>query len=319
MADPEDRDLGSPGAGDGDDELDGQDAGSPGQDGEGGEEETLQERVARLEEQLNHERRAKRLAQGHTVKLQRRLDEVAGGLDELQQERAEEAERGQARRLQDAQARVAAADTDLRTAYEGGDNEAIVKAQKAHTQAVFDERRLTDELETQKSRKARQPRSEEEPEPTTRKPAAARQPQVPQAFQDWHAKNSWYNSRKNDDDVDDSTVAYNVMNRVAQETGLQPDDPEFFDEVDARLKAKMPRRYGNGGGNGTRRSGARVAGGGRSSAGGGGEDQALFRDLPPALVQSFTAAGKDLSDPKVKARAIKYANETAEAMGLRRN
>jgi hypothetical protein len=66
----------------------------------------------------------------------------------------------------------------------------------------------------------------------------------------WSKKNSWFDPQARDTD---SRIAKVIDQELATE-GWDPSDPEYWDELDSRLSARLPHRYTAKGGN-TRRSG----------------------------------------------------------------
>jgi hypothetical protein len=66
----------------------------------------------------------------------------------------------------------------------------------------------------------------------------------------WSKKNSWFDPQARDTD---SRIAKVIDQELATE-GWDPSDPEYWDELDSRLSARLPHRYTAKGGN-TRRGG----------------------------------------------------------------
>jgi len=66
---------------------------------------------------------------------------------------------------------------------------------------------------------------------------------------DWLGKNKWYDPQARDTD---SKIAKVIDTELASE-GWDPADPEYWDELDNRLQARLPHRYG--GKSGARRGG----------------------------------------------------------------
>lgn len=99
----------------------------------------------------------------------------------------------------------------------------------------------------------------------------------------WLQKNAWYDPQARDTD---SRIAKVIDQELAQD-GWDPADPEYWEELDNRLSARLPHRYTAKGGSTTRRAGptasSRVAN--TSSAKPG-----AFR-LSPDRVQAIKDAG----------------------------
>ena len=116
----------------------------------------------------------------------------------------------------------------------------------------------------------------------------------------WLNKNSWYDPSGRDTD---SRIAKVIDNELAGE-GWDPADPEYWDELDNRLKDRLPHRYaGKQGGERNRRSGTSS---GRSDVSGSPAAKNTFT-LSRERVQALKDAGM-WDDPDKRAKAIrKYA------------
>jgi hypothetical protein len=116
----------------------------------------------------------------------------------------------------------------------------------------------------------------------------------------WLHSNRWYDPSGKDTD---SRIAKVVDNALASE-GWDPADPEYWDELDNRLKERLPHRYtGKTGGDRNRRSGTSS---GRTDVSGSAVKNTftLSRDR----VQALKDAGM-WDDPSKRAKAIRsYAD-----------
>ncbi|CAB4129542.1 hypothetical protein UFOVP118_86 [uncultured Caudovirales phage] len=74
--------------------------------------------------------------------------------------------------------------------------------------------------------------------------------EVEQNAKDWLRKNSWFDPEARDTD---SRIAKVIDQELATD-GWDPSDPEYWDELDNRLSARLPHRYTSKGGNTQRRS-----------------------------------------------------------------
>jgi hypothetical protein len=74
--------------------------------------------------------------------------------------------------------------------------------------------------------------------------------EVEQNAKAWLRKNSWYDPEARDTD---SRIAKVIDQELAQD-GWDPSDPEYWDELDNRLSARLPHRYTAKGGSTQRRS-----------------------------------------------------------------
>lgn len=112
----------------------------------------------------------------------------------------------------------------------------------------------------------------------------------------WLKKNSWYDASGSDTD---SRIAKVVDNALASE-GWDPADPEYWDELDNRLKERLPHRYaGKVGGERNRRSGTSS---GRSDTSGSPSAGKNTFTLSRDRVQALKDAGMwDDADKRAKA------------------
>lgn len=151
---------------------------------------------------------------------------------------------------------------------------------------------------------------------------AAQKPQQPQQqpldprlkvqAESWLERNSWYNPEGGDMD---SKVALSVDQALHAE-GWNPTTPQYWEELDARLKKYLPHRY-NSGYNKSQRTtetprSAPVAGSGRESS---ATSSGGYR-LSAERVQALKDAGT-WDDPKARAEAVKRYQEYDKQQGAR--
>ena len=119
---------------------------------------------------------------------------------------------------------------------------------------------------------------------------------VQQNATSWMKSNRWYDPGSNDTD---SRIAKIIDNDLAGE-GWDPADPEYWDELDNRLKERLPHRYaGKSGGERNRRSGTSS---GRSDTSGSPAMGKNTFTLSRERVQALKDAGMwDDSDKRAKA------------------
>jgi hypothetical protein len=118
---------------------------------------------------------------------------------------------------------------------------------------------------------------------------------------DWLNKNTWYDPSGKDTD---SRIAKIIDSDLAGE-GWDPADPEYWDELDNRLKERLPHRYtGKQGGARNRRGGTSS---GRSDVSGSPVAKNTMT-LSRERVQALKDAGM-WDDPTKRAKAIRrYAD-----------
>ena len=124
---------------------------------------------------------------------------------------------------------------------------------------------------------------------------------VQQNATSWLKSNRWYDPSGKDTD---SRIAKVIDNELASQ-GWDPSDPEYWDELDNRLKERLPHRYaGKAGGDRNRRSGTSSS---RVDASGSSTAKNTFT-LSRERVTALKDAGM-WDDPAKRARAIRnYAD-----------
>jgi hypothetical protein len=125
---------------------------------------------------------------------------------------------------------------------------------------------------------------------------------VQQNATSWMKDNRWYDPSGKDTD---SRIAKVIDNDLASE-GWDPADPEYWDELDNRLKERLPHRYsGKSGGDRNRRSGTSSS---RSDTSGSPAMGKNTFTLSRERVQALKDAGM-WDDPDKRAKAIRnYAD-----------
>ena len=153
------------------------------------------------------------------------------------------------------------------------------------------------------------------------KKASHRQQQAPQTqpldprlkvqAETWLERNDWYDPQTGDMD---SKVALSVDQAMAAE-GWNPTTPQYWDELDARLKKYLPHRYTSGYNKPQRSSEKRnapVAGSGRESSSQGSGGYRLSAERVQALKDSGI-----WEDPKQRAEAVKRYADYDKQQGAR--
>ena len=117
--------------------------------------------------------------------------------------------------------------------------------------------------------------------------------------QDWMGKNPWYDPRGGDED---SALTLTIDNRMAQE-GWDPTTPEYWKELDSRVRRVLPHRSKSGynkNNAGNRAAPPPVSGSGRESS---SSNKSTYR-LSAERVSALKDAGL-WDDPKQRAEAVK--------------
>lgn len=194
------------------------------------------------------------------------------------------------RLLEDENTRVEYAKMKATQAAQAGD----VAAQMEHMEQFYEAKNRLAQAQLLKQRQL-----EEAKKPRNNVPSPATEV-VQQNATEWLNSNRWYDPSGKDTD---SRIAKVIDNALASE-GWDPADPEYWDELDNRLKERLPHRYaGKAGGDRNRRSGTSS---GRSDVSGSAVKNTftLSRDR----VQALKDAGM-WDDPAKRAKAIRsYAD-----------
>ena len=160
--------------------------------------------------------------------LMSRQAELEERLKEQQKELRSSLEKSFESAEEQIKSRIAMAQDAYRQALDSGDTDRIVKTQELLSNAQSDATSL-------KFTKQQLPEEVEQPQ---QKEVAA-QPQYDKHAVTWAGKNPWFGQ----DNVM-TTLALEVDAELKAE-GYDPSEEEFYEEIDARLKAKFPQRFGN--------------------------------------------------------------------------
>jgi hypothetical protein len=127
--------------------------------------------------------------------------------------------------IEDQQVRIQYAKMKMSEAASAQDGEGMANAQEMW----FEARRAAESLEALKQR-ATEPRQQ---------PTIAPDRNVQKMAARWMEKNDWYDPSGNDED---SEIALTIDKRLVKE-GWNPADPDYWEELDARLQKRLPHRY----------------------------------------------------------------------------
>jgi len=193
--------------------------------------------------------------------------------------------------IEDAQVRLEYAKMKLAEATQNQDGQAMVEAQTLW-QAAQDEAKQLAYLRKEQEKELNRPAAPPAPDPRVQRNAAA-----------WLAKNPWYDPGTNDPD---SRIAKRIDVSMSNE-GWDPTDPDYWDELDARLQKELPHRYNDSNDDEPRdvRRPRNVVGssGREASAAYGGTNRTQFV-LSPDRVRAMKEAGA-WDNPERKAKMIK--------------
>lgn len=277
----------------GDEKLSSTEAGEHSEEEQGHAEETEEEAEARR--QRNRARRAENKArrQDYVESLKREI----AARDELLQQTMTRLDAVE-KRTQGAD--MAAIDAELRKTADAylyfreqhsqavtrADGPAAVEAQEK----MFQAQRRGEQLDNIKKSAQQRPQQ-----------AQPLDPVMKLAAETWLERNKWYDPTATDAD---SRIALTVDQTLNAE-GWNPKTPQYWDELDARLKKYLPHRYNSGHNKGKPVNKSPVAGSGREEA--GSSSSGGYR-LSAARVQAIKDAGA-WDDPKARAEMIQRYRE----------
>lgn len=180
--------------------------------------------------------------------------------------------------LEDQKVRLEYAKMKLSEAVQAGDGDAMVQAQTMWNEAQA----AVGEFARAKQSAEREAQNAGQSAPTV-------DPTVQRNAADWMRRNAWYRPDTSDRD---SQVAKKVDELLVTE-GMNPSDPDYWDELDNRLQKALPHRYnGNNDSNSTVRKPRNVVGssGREASAAFGGNNRSQFV-LSPERVKAMKEVG----------------------------
>lgn len=177
-------------------------------------------------------RKLKDTASQYEAKLAREAEEREALKAELEALKAasQQQQKGTASALKKAaEDKLAMAKASLKTAYNEADPDKIAEAIEAQTKATF-------EIQAISSWEARGP------EPKVEKPKVApkvESPSLPEAAQEWLAKNPWYGKGPRQDRLA-AVMATEIGDSLVNE-GWDLTDSSYYEELDRRLEEELPR------------------------------------------------------------------------------
>ena len=194
--------------------------------------EGVKKRIAKLTYKIREAERREQAAIDYAKSVQGELNQTKNKLSKTDQNLYDEYKGRVGSELQAAQDRY-------KKAYESGDTDAMLEAQKSIAKLAVEEESLN-------RVRAKQPEEVEEAVVDVDKEIQARsqvqqQPQVqadPKA-QDWAKKNEWFGS-----DVAMTTSAFAFHRQLVEQEGYDPTSDDYYAEVDKRMAEAFPHKLG---------------------------------------------------------------------------
>ena len=137
------------------------------------------------------------------------------------------------------------AEEGYKNAYDSGDKDKLLEAQKAIADAttelrMVDAKRFYIEDQAKKT-EPQQTNGEvkEQAQPQSQQPQPQAQPKLHKLAREWISDNSeWYNKDRI------TTQAAHIINEDLLQEGFDPETEEFYTEISKRLKKEMPHKFG---------------------------------------------------------------------------
>lgn len=193
--------------------------------------DTIQKRIKSLTHRYHEERRRKEEAQREREELLARFKSEFERRQQVEETLAkgENVLVGEAKNRIEAQ--MSQAELAYRSAYESGDTDQIIKAQRELN-------RLENEKLRVEQYKPREFKPEELPEQYSR---AQKTPQVPEPDEKakaWAERNPWF---QKDDEM--TAVAFALHSRLTRDEGVDPTSDEYYSRIDEGIRNRFPDKF----------------------------------------------------------------------------
>ena len=201
----------------------------------------VQNRIKKLKWQYHEERRAKEQSE----KLASEAVHYTQGLQTENQRLLKLIQDSQTALVQQskdrAQASLAVAQQNFKTAHESGETDEIAAAQQALTQAQLAQAYAPSYgqqiIDNWRQKIASEPRQQAPQAQQAAPPASAPEPD-PKALQ-WQEKNPWFGN-----DKEMTSLAYGVHEVLVGEQGVDPDTDQYYQLIDNRMRELFPGYFG---------------------------------------------------------------------------
>jgi len=189
--------------------------------------EGVQKRISKLTKKWREAERQKEAAIDYAKGVQNEHTQLKTRISKLEPSYVSAIENKVASGLQAAQAKLA-------RARDAGDIATEVEAQKDIAKLGVEEARVA-------SLKARQAeaRANEVKTPTLDQAIAPQAPVDPKA-EDWASNNDWFGK-----DNAMTYTAFDLHKKLTEEEGFDPNSPEYYAEIDKRIRVDFPHKFGN--------------------------------------------------------------------------
>ena len=198
--------------------------------------DNVQKRIKQLKYEFHEERREKEAAQRQNEEAVKYAQQIMQERDGLRATIAKGNEALYSVTQQKLDTEMTAAEGRYRDAYEEGDTEKIVEAQRGMTDAAVEKKQF----------EQYKPQEDRVTEPDTPSEVPQGQPQVtvdPRA-KEWLSKNRWFGNGP-DKNVEMTGFAYGVHEELVR-SGIDPTSKpdDYYAEVDRRIQDRFPEQFG---------------------------------------------------------------------------
>ena len=193
--------------------------------------ESVQKRIAKLTFKIREAERREQAAVDYAKSVQDELNKTKNKLSKTDENLYDEYKGRVGSELKSAQDRY-------KRAYENGDTDAMLEAQKDIAKLAVEEESLN-RVRAKKSEEVEKPVDVDEVLKQRTAPQQAPQVQVDPKAQQWAKKNDWFGS-----DVAMTTSAFAFHRQLVEQEGYDPTSDEYYSEVDRRMAEAFPHKLG---------------------------------------------------------------------------
>ena len=191
--------------------------------------ESVKRRISKLTNRFREEERQRQAAIEYAEAVKKQNEELKQRL-----ERLDESYVGEFGNRLESQA--LAAKEEYRKAYEDGDADKMFEAQEKISRLALEKTRYEEAKQRNEQRVTRT----EEPAPVQEAPAQQQAPAQPDPkAETWAQKNEWFGQ-----DQTMTYAAFGIHRQLVEEEGFDPTSDEYYTEIDNRIRAEFPQKFG---------------------------------------------------------------------------
>ena len=191
--------------------------------------ESVKRRISKLTNRFREEERQRQAAIEYAEAVKKQNEELKQRL-----ERLDESYVGEFGNRLESQA--LAAKEEYRKAYEDGDADKMFEAQEKISRLALEKTRYEEAKQRNENRVSRT----EEQAPVQEAPAQQQAPAQPDPkAETWAQKNEWFGQ-----DQTMTYAAFGIHRQLVEEEGFDPTSDEYYTEIDNRIRAEFPQKFG---------------------------------------------------------------------------